>query len=134
MVNKARLYWLMQIGGWALYAAVQIGVAVVSVGTISTQRVIFLTYEAFFCFILTHLFRTYMNNNRWLSWGMPRLIPRVLLAVWLLGVVMYFLRIPVSLPLGLFSQSVVFDPKNILGLITRLRFFLFFMVCLLFYL
>ena len=125
MVNKTRLYWLMQIGGWALYAAVQIGVAVVSVGTISTQRVIFLTYEAFFCFILTHLFRTYMNNNRWLSWGMPRLIPRVLLAVWLLGVVMYFLRIPVSLPLGLFSQSVVFDPKNILGLSLVYAFFFF---------
>ncbi|MDZ7648573.1 MAG: hypothetical protein U5K54_16055 [Cytophagales bacterium] len=69
VVNKTRLYWLMQIGGWALYAAVQIGVALVSVGTISTQRVIFLTYEAFFCFILTHLFRTYMNNNRWLSCG-----------------------------------------------------------------
>jgi two-component system LytT family sensor kinase len=94
MVNKARLYWLMQIGGWTLYAAVQIVAAIASAGTISTQRVIFLTYEAFFCFLLTHLFRTYMNNNRWLSWGMPRLIPRVLLAVWLLGVVMYFLRIP----------------------------------------
>lgn len=125
MVNKARLYWLMQIGGWTLYAAVQIGVAIASVGTISTQRVIFLTYEAFFCFLLTHFFRTYMNNNRWLSWGMPRLIPRVLLAVWLLGVVMYFLRIPVSLPLGLFSQSVVFDPKNIFGLSLVYAFFFF---------
>jgi two-component system, LytTR family, sensor kinase len=125
MVNKARLYWLMQIGGWVLYAAVQIVVAIASVGTISAQRVIFLTYEAFFCFLLTHLFRTYMNNNRWLSWGMPRLIPRVLLAVWLLGVVMYFLRIPVSIPLGLFSQSVVFDPHNIFGLSLVYAFFFF---------
>jgi two-component system, LytTR family, sensor kinase len=125
MVNKARLYWLMQIGGWTLYAAVQIVAAIASAGTISTQRVIFLTYEAFFCFLLTHLFRTYMNNNRWLSWGMPRLIPRVLLAVWLLGVVMYFLRIPVSIPLGLFSQSVVFDPHNIFGLSLVYAFFFF---------
>ncbi len=125
MVNKARSYWLMQIGGWTLYAAVQIVAAIASAGTISTQRVIFLTYEAFFCFLLTHLFRTYMNNNRWLSWGMPRLIPRVLLAVWLLGVVMYFLRIPVSIPLGLFSQSVVFDPHNIFGLSLVYAFFFF---------
>jgi len=50
MVNKSRLYWSLQVGGWVLYAAVQIGAAIASVGTISTQRVIFLTYEAFFVF------------------------------------------------------------------------------------
>jgi len=115
MVNKSRLYWSLQVGGWVLYAAVQIGAAIASVGTISTQRVIFLTYEAFFCFLLTHGFRTYMNNNRWLAMIMPRLIPRVIASVLMLGVIMYFLRIPVSVPLGLFNWKVVLDPSNILG-------------------
>ncbi|MEQ1587005.1 MAG: histidine kinase [Cyclobacteriaceae bacterium] len=115
MVNKSRLYWSLQVGGWVLYAAVQIGAALASVGTISTQRMIFLSYEAFFCFLLTHGFRTYMNNNRWLAMAMPRLIPRVIASVLLLGAVMYFLRIPVSVPLGLFNWNVVLDPSNILG-------------------
>jgi hypothetical protein len=126
MVNKARLYWLLQIGGWMLYAAVQIaGAIVLGNGTISNQRIIFLSYEAFFCFLLTHWFRTYINNNRWLSWSMSRLIPRLVVAVWLLGIVMYFLRIPVSLPLGLFNKSVILDPKNILGLSSVYAFFFF---------
>jgi two-component system LytT family sensor kinase len=126
MVNKARLYWLLQIGGWALYAVVQIvGAIVLGNGAVSNQRIIFLSYEAFFCFLITHWFRTYINNNRWLSWSMSKLIPRLLIAVWLLGVVMYFLRIPVSLPLGLFNKSVIFDPKNILGLSSVYAFFFF---------
>lgn len=117
MVNKTRLYWSLQVGGWVLYAVVQIVAALASVnGAISNERIIFLSYEAFFCFLITHGFRTYMNNQRWLALGMPRLIPRVLLSVFLLGIIMYFLRIPVSVPLGLFSTAVVFDPMNILGL------------------
>jgi two-component system LytT family sensor kinase len=116
MVNKSRLYWSLQVTGWVMYAAVQIGAALASAGSISIQRVIFLAYEAFFCFLLTHGFRTYMNNNRWLAMGMPKLIPRAVASVMLLGVVMYFLRIPVSIPLGLFSKEVVFDLKNVLGL------------------
>lgn len=117
MVNKTRLYWSLQIGGWILYAAVQIVAAQMSAtGGVSTQRILFLSYEAFFCFLLTHGLRTYMNNNRWLALGMPRLIPRVLLVVVGLGFTMYFLRIPVSLPLGLFNPEVGFDLENILGL------------------
>ena len=126
MVNKAQLYWLLQIGGWALYAVVQIvGAIALGNGAISNQRIIFLSYEAFFCFLITHWFRTYINNNRWLSWSMSKLIPRLLVTVWLLGVVMYFLRIPVSLPLGLFNKAVIFDPKNILGLSSVYAFFFF---------
>jgi hypothetical protein len=126
MLNKARLYWLLQIGGWALYAVVQIvGAIVLGNGTVSNQRIIFLSYEAFFCFLITHWFRTYINNNRWLSWSMSKLIPRLFVTVLSLGIVMYFLRIPVSLPLGLFNKSVIFDPKNILGLSSVYAFFFF---------
>jgi len=116
MVNKTRLYWSMQVGGWALYAGVQIVAALASVnGALSAERVIFISYEAFFCFLLTHGFRTYMNDKRWLAMVMPRLIPRVIATVLLLGVVMYFLRIPVSIPLGLYNWNVALDPANILG-------------------
>lgn len=43
-----------------------------------------------------------------------------------MGVVMCFLRIPVSLPLGLFTRSVVFDINNIIGFsfIYAFQFFL----------
>lgn len=125
MLNKSRLYWILQIGGWTLYAVVQIVVAISSSEVISSQRIIFLTYESFFCFLLTHGFRTYMNHNRWLSLSMPRLLPRVLSAVIVMGVILYFLRIPLSIPLGLFNKAVVFNPSNILGLSWVYSFFFF---------
>ncbi|MEY4930504.1 MAG: hypothetical protein RI909_1228 [Bacteroidota bacterium] len=115
--NKERLYWTLQIGGWTLYGVVQISASVIASanGAISLQRIIFLGYEAFFCLIISHVYRYYINEWRWLSLGMPRLIPRVLLGIMVLGLLMYMLRIPASIPLGLFNKAKVLDPFNIVG-------------------
>lgn len=115
--NKQRLYWMLQIGGWTLYAVVQMVASVLASAssTISTQRIIFLAYEAFFCLLISHIYRSYINRWRWLSLGMPRLIPRVLLTSFFLGVVIYFLRIPASVSLGLFNRNIVFDLMNVAG-------------------
>lgn len=117
MVNKQRLYWTLQIGGWAFYAIIQIITAVyfASGGVINNQRIIFLVYEAVFCLLISHMYRELMNRWRWLSIGMARLIPKVLLSVLAMGVIMYFLRIPVSIPLGLYRSATALDPLNILG-------------------
>lgn len=118
VTHKKRLYWTLQIGGWTLYAAVQIIFSVfASVGqAVSTQRVIFLTYEAVFCLLLTHQFRNLITKGRWLNAGMAVLVPRVILGVFVMGLIMYFLRMPISIPLGLFNANVAFDFRNILGL------------------
>jgi hypothetical protein len=118
VVNKQKLYWSLQIGGWSLYAIVQIAASFIAAGGlgVSSQRIIFLAYEAIFCLIVSHVYRHYINKWRWLSLGMARLIPKAILSVFVLGLIMYFLRIPISLPLRLFSMEVAFDPQNILGL------------------
>ncbi len=116
MVNKGRLYWSLQAGGWSIYAIVQI-VAVLAQdeGSISNQRIAFLLYEASFCLIVSHIYRNFMNRWKWLSLGMSRLIPRVIFSVFVIGAIMYFLRIPVSVSLGLFNKNVVLDPFVFLG-------------------
>jgi len=115
--NKQRLYWTLQTGGWTLYAVVQIAASVMASinGVISLQRIIFLAYEALFCLLISHTYRNYINKWRWLTLGMPRLIPRVLLSSMVLGLIMYFFRIPASVPLGLFNKTVVLDVYNIMG-------------------
>lgn len=126
MMNKARLYWSLQIGGWAIYAIVQI-VAVLELdeGTLSNQRIIFLLYEAALGLAVSHIYRNFINRWKWLSLTMPRLIPRVLFSVFIMGVIMYFLRIPVSIPLGLFNKNVALDPIVLLGLSFVYAFFFF---------
>lgn len=116
MVNKVRLYWGLQIGGWAIYAIVQIGAVLAQdEGSLSYQRIIFLLYEAAICLTVSHIYRNLINRWKWLSLTMPRLIPRVLFSVFVMGAIMYFLRVPVSIPLGLFNKNVVLDAFVLLG-------------------
>lgn len=117
-----------------LYAIIQIIVSVfASDGQgVSTQRVIFLTYEAFFCLLLTHVFRNLINSWKWLEAGMAILIPRIILSVFVLGLIMYVLRMPISIPLGLFSSKIAFDIRNVLGL-SFIYSVIFFLWCVLYF-
>jgi len=118
VVNKQKLYWTLQAWGWSLYAILQIAASVVAADAVgvSAQRIVFLLYEATFCFLVTHGYRHFMNQWRWMGLGMQRLIPKVIVSVFALGLLMYFLRVPIALPLRLYSVAVVFDLQNIIGL------------------
>lgn len=116
MFRKNRLYWSLQIGGWLLYAFLQIVSSFLASGTISVRRTLFLLTEALLCLLITHAFRSLMMRWKWISFRLPKLIPNVLVAVFLMGVVLYFVRIPVNIIFGrLFDPRAAFIPANILG-------------------
>jgi two-component system LytT family sensor kinase len=126
MVQKHRLYWTLQVGGWLLYALIQIIASVLATGKVSTNKIIFLLYEALIFLAVTHLFRYYLSKLRWLYFSLPKLIPSILLSVGVLAVIVYFLRMPATFFLGIYNQRVAFDVKHFLGLtsIYSLIFFL----------
>lgn len=116
--NKHRLYWTLQVSGWLfLYAGAQIGFSfLAAAGNITPRRVIFFVSEAFLCLVITHFFRIILKRRKWLYLPLPKLIPSVLAAVMVMGVVVYFLRIPVSVILGrLFDPRAAFSLNQILG-------------------
>ncbi|MFM7857402.1 MAG: sensor histidine kinase [Flammeovirgaceae bacterium] len=117
VTNKHRWYWTMQVSGWSLYAGLQIAATILASGKagVYTERIIFLSYESLFCLLVSHLFRNAIIQWKWLNLDFSKLIPRVLLAVFTMGAVVYLLRIPVSLPLGLFKYQVAFNPFTFLG-------------------
>ena len=125
MVNKTRLYWTLQIGGWATYAAFQIVTIVLASGSgIRFQRLLFFVFEALLCLLITHYYRNYINQRKWLSMGLAKLIPHVLAAVLLMGIITYFLRMPFSIALGTFIPANAFDPEiMVTGIITYTVFF-----------
>ncbi len=116
MRNKLRIYWSLQIGGWLLYAIVQIISSGVVSGGVNSKRLIFLLYEAFLCLMVTHGFRYFLKRWKWLFLSMPNLIPRILVSVFALGFLIYFLRVPMSILLGLFDPVIAFSTERILGL------------------
>lgn len=114
-MNKQRLYWSLQIGGWTLYAAVQIVASIIASAGTSSDR-IFLLFESLLCLLVTHFARVIFKPGGWLKVGMPRLILRVVSMALFLGVVLYFLRMPISYLLGIYDREVFFDSARILGL------------------
>lgn len=114
MVNKVRLYWSLQLGGWALYAFIQVGFSLATSG--NAERSLFLAIEAVLCLLLTHAYRSVIVRAHWMNLSLRGLIPRVLASTVVLGLLLYLLRLLVSIPLGLFNGRVAFDLINILGL------------------
>lgn len=131
-MNRQRLYWTLQIGGWLLYAIVQIVGSLLASTNPSSGRILFLLYESLLCLLVTHLFRLIFKPRRWLTLSMTILIPRVLITVFILGLLVYFLRIPVSLLLGLFNPNVAFEPSRI-GAFTSIYALFFFIWCVLYF-
>jgi two-component system LytT family sensor kinase len=126
VVNQQRLYWMLQIGGWLLYAIIQIVSSILTSKSSNLDRIIFLLYESMLCLLVTHLFRIFLQPSKWLNVKLIILIPRVLVIVFGMGILVYFLRMPVSLLLGLFDKNVAFDPSRIWGLssVYTIMFFL----------
>ncbi|MBA4053121.1 MAG: histidine kinase [Marivirga sp.] len=77
----------------------------------------FFLVEAFICLVITHGFRSLLKRWKWIYLPMHKLIPSVLLAIFIMGLMVYFLRIPVNIMLGrLFNPRTAFDIQEILGL------------------
>jgi two-component system, LytTR family, sensor kinase len=126
LLNKKRLYWTLQIGGWTFYVIAQIVLSILlsSSQTISVQRISFFIYEGFLCLLLSHGFRYLIIRWRWMGLELTRLIPSVVLSVFLLGVIIYFIRVPISISLDLFNPRIAFSIETILsGIITYAIFF-----------
>jgi len=99
-----------------MYALVYIITSYDASGSITPRRVIFLLIEAFICLVVTHLFRMILKRWKWLYLPMHKLIPSVFLAVFIMGLIVYFLRIPVYLILGrLINPGTAFDIQQILA-------------------
>ena len=125
MVNKKRLYWTLQIIGWLSYALLQIIFFSID-REIPLRRVEFFIVEGLICLGVTHFFRYFLNKQKWLNLSVPRMIPRVMGSIIVLGFVIYFLRVPVSILLNVVNvQRVALDPGQIFGFGSFYVFLLF---------
>ncbi|MCU0357265.1 MAG: histidine kinase [Cyclobacteriaceae bacterium] len=124
---KGRLYWILQSCGWAAFAALQILFnAFASEQGFNWKRTAFFVLEALLCLLLTHAFRLYSKKYKWISHRIIKLFPRVILASGVMGAVIYFLRIPISLITGRESVwETAFNLDQILGLSAVYALFIF---------
>ncbi|GIV37687.1 MAG: histidine kinase [Cyclobacteriaceae bacterium] len=123
---KERLYWILQISVWLVYALLQSVVFSLMASELSWSRIVFFVAEALLCFAVTHYYRLCIKKWRWLSLPLSRLIPRVVISVIFMGLMVYFLRVPVSYALSIRSvENEAFRLAQIAGYSAFYIFLLF---------
>ncbi len=125
-MNKVKLYWSLQIGGWLLFAIVQvIGFLLLGRVKLTPIQITFWFFEAALFLATTHLFRNFIIAKSWLAFNMAKLIPRVVAAVFIMSLIVYLGRMLISIPLGMYNPNIVWQFTNIIGLSSVFAFLLF---------
>ncbi|MDH5380920.1 MAG: histidine kinase [Cyclobacteriaceae bacterium] len=117
-MNKKKLYWVLQIGGWAFYVFFQVFTRVLF-SEKEDLKLAFFTLEGLLFFLSTHYSRFLIKKLNWTELPMFRVVPRVLLSVIIMSLGVYFIRLLLLIPLGIFQTQQVQDAleiSQILGL------------------
>lgn len=108
-MTKSKLYWLFQIGGWGIYALVQIigMILVLSPSqSINFNAFIPVIIEAVIFLIITHFYRNIINQQGWLEMNLSKLLPRIIVSSLILALPVYPLRVGVSVLLDIYDPGV----------------------------
>ena len=106
--------------------------SILATGIYASGRIFFFLYEAFLCLLVTHFFRNFFGPAKWLNQPISQLLLRVLPTVFIMGLIVYFLRLPVSFFLDRFVPAVAFNPATIWGL-SSVYAVIFFLWCVLYF-
>lgn len=106
-MNKSRVYWILQVGGWSLYAILNIYI-LNTVDRLNTSLIINLLLEAAFFLVSTHLFRGVILQKDWLRLPVSRLIPKVLVSLLVLTFLNYSYQVAVSYYMGIIDFQLDF--------------------------
>ena len=113
MVRRHRLYWTCQVIGWGAYVIL---IAIFNkISGIDFDSVIYLNLSSTFILGVgtSHLYRNFILRNDWLKLRIAQLIPRVLLASFILSIVFFALHTLIS-DVIILNRSFSFDWIDIL--------------------
>lgn len=112
-MNKRSIYWVCQIGGWTIYALINIYFAYLGKKLTGLHATVQMVMVPFYIGI-THLYRWVIIKRNWLKLILQNLIPRVIASTFLLSIANYFFLLVLSLTLGILHPSVDLSPIVVL--------------------
>lgn len=104
MINKRRIYWICQVGGWSLYGFSNLFLYSTA-KALSAYDIAGQIVHITFYVLITHGLRLLVIKRSWLGNSWPTLIPKVVFATLLMGIIDYAFLILLQLSLGTFMQS-----------------------------
>ncbi|MDQ3393352.1 MAG: histidine kinase [Bacteroidota bacterium] len=113
-MSKHRLYWICQILGWFLYSFINFLFFLLGDGKVETMQAISLLMVTGFFILSTHTFRFLVIKLGWLKLYISSLIPRVMVAITVLGILNYIFQWLISYLLGTLASTSYLSPFFIL--------------------
>ncbi len=111
-MTRKSFYWLLQILGWSAYATIFIFFLFLADSPNILKSAVFILTALWFL-ISTHFFRGYIKKNNWLKISLTGLLPRILLATFLLGVSNFLFNVICLIILNIINYSNDFSPFSI---------------------
>lgn len=87
-MNKRKIYWICQIGGWSFYGFLQIFLYSTQ-QTPDSTHLLGEFFQVVFYILSTHLFRYILVTTGWLNLNFDKLIPRVFFLIGIFSVLNY---------------------------------------------
>lgn len=111
-MTRNTVYWICQLGGWSLYAIINISFYVLY-NVRDAERYSFLLISVIYMLLITHAFRHYVHHADWLKLSTGKLVPRIVLAIVLMSILVYVLQTTTLIVFG--QQSLAgFDFSEVL--------------------
>ncbi|MCZ6692632.1 MAG: histidine kinase [Bacteroidetes bacterium] len=101
-MNKRLLYWTFQIGGWSVYAAINI-FFLIWAGNLNPSQLVNHLLVALFFIVTTHIYRHFIIRWGWLKTPMSRVLPKALTVILILSIINFLYQITILSSLGMFE-------------------------------
>jgi len=87
-LKRKNLYWISQISGWGLFVIVNL-LIISSFETIPLNKIALWIILALFGTLFSHLYRLYIKKNNWTNLTLNKIIPRILIASFVVALIIY---------------------------------------------
>ena len=121
-LTRNKIYWINQIIGWSIF--VIFNISMISLfGHFTWQRLTTTLYMGIVGVSVTHIFRSYTINRKWLKLPLKKIIPRIILSSFILGAILYIITFTVSYYIGyvyfhkIQTGTVIWSLSNLTGII-----------------
>ena len=115
-LSRKKIYWISQLSGWSLFILINL-LVIASFEELPWQRILVWLFLGITGVFFTHLLRKIIRRKNWLDLPLKKIIPRVIIASFVTGIIIYALVFGAGLLLGTINQDELNIARPIAGVV-----------------
>jgi sensor histidine kinase YesM len=103
-LSRKKIYWISQISGWSSFILINL-LVIASFEELPWQRILVWIFLGITGIFFTHLLRKLIRRKKWLELPLKKIIPRVIFASFITGIIIYALVFAASYLSGTMNRD-----------------------------